>query len=104
VTIAELGGFATDWAWSHAVCEHDARVRPAADVAVRDRDAAVGHDAAGDRRRRRPAAAALLAHVDHADAPLRLLIGDDAPVHVGMALEGPRDDYARDARFAWPAP
>jgi hypothetical protein len=25
-------------------------------------------------------------------------------VHVGMALEGRRDDYARDPRFAWPAP
>jgi hypothetical protein len=39
-----------------------------------------------------------------ADWPLRLLIGPDAPAHVGMALEGWRDDHARDPRFAWPAP
>jgi hypothetical protein len=32
------------------------------------------------------------------------VIGDDAPAHVGMALQGRRDDYARDPRFAWPAP
>jgi hypothetical protein len=60
--------------------------------------------AGGDDADPRDAAAALLAHVDRADGPLRLLIGDDAPVHVGMALEGRRDDYARDPRFAWPAP
>jgi NAD(P)-dependent dehydrogenase (short-subunit alcohol dehydrogenase family) len=55
---------------------------------------------AGDR----VAAATLLAYADREDGPLRLLIGDDAPVHVRMALEGRRDDYVGDARFAWPAP
>jgi hypothetical protein len=48
------------------------------------------------------AAATLLAHVDREDGPLRLLIGDDAPVHVAMALARQRYDYARDPRFAWP--
>jgi hypothetical protein len=52
----------------------------------------------------RDAADALLAHVDREDGPLRLLIGDDAPVHVQHGLEGRRADYVRDPRFAWPAP
>jgi hypothetical protein len=52
----------------------------------------------------RAAAAALLAHVNRADGPLRLLIGDDAPVPVAIALTGRRDDYARDPRFTWPKP
>jgi hypothetical protein len=52
----------------------------------------------------RDAADALLAHVDREDGPLRLLIGDDAPVHVRMAVEVRRDGYVGDPRFAWPVP
>jgi hypothetical protein len=33
-----------------------------------------------------------------------LLVGDDAPAHVAIALERRRDDYERDSRFSWPAP
>jgi hypothetical protein len=105
---AMLGEFATDWAWSSM---RFASTLPAYDplrtslfgTATLPWDMTQQATAGGDADPR-DAAAALLAHVDRADGPLRLLIGDDAPVHVGTALEGRRDYYARDPRFAWPAP
>jgi len=107
VTIAELGGFATDWARSS--------MQFASTLAAYDplRTSLFGtptvpwdmsHPGDDDEADPREAAAALLAHVNRDDGPLRLLIGDDAPVHVAMALAQRRDDYARDPRFAWPAP
>ena len=111
VTIAELGGFATDWGGSSM---RFARPRAAydelRDVAVREPDGPL----ATSRRRRRPTSRrsrpvrrrsrAILAHVRPSDGPLRLLVGEDAPVHVAAALAVRRDDYATDARFAWPPP
>lgn len=107
VTIAELGGFATDWAWSSM---RFARGLPAYD-ALRERTFGIAHlpwdpgqqanDPSADPRE---AAAALLRHVagDSGD-PVRLLVGADAPGHVATALARRRDDYRRNAGFAWPA-
>ena len=42
------------------------------------------------------AAQAIRDHVAADDGPLRLLVGDDAPAFVAMALAARRDDYERD--------
>jgi hypothetical protein len=114
VTIAELGGFDTDWAGASmqfaeplsAYDELRAAVfgttevpwpKPSAEAS--DADAAEASTDASPE----VAAAALLAHLDRADGPLRLLVGDDAPGQVEAALERRRDDYVLDPRFRWPA-
>ncbi|WP_437631710.1 SDR family NAD(P)-dependent oxidoreductase [Sorangium sp. So ce854] len=105
VTIAELGGFATDWSWSS--------MRFAAPLPAYDglRESLFGsarvpwdmsQQASDTSADPAVAASALVAHVRRDDGPLRLLIGDDAPEHVRMALERRRDDYRRDERFEWP--
>lgn len=114
VTIAELGGFATDWAGSSM---RFASPQPQYDE-LRTRlfgspevpwptaaDAEPAAEGGDDPEGSDPAvaAAALLAHLDRPDGPLRLLVGDDAPEQVAMALDARRTDYARDARFSWPA-
>ena len=122
VTIAELGGFATDWAGSS--------MRFASPVPAYDelRTSLFGTpsvpwevpDTTGTSAEPpveapveppvepepgpEVAAAALLAHVDRDDGPLRLLVGDDAPGQVALALAARRDDYERDTRFTWPEP
>ncbi|KYF80011.1 short-chain dehydrogenase [Sorangium cellulosum] len=105
VTIAELGGFATDWAWRSM---RFATPLPAYDGL---RESLFGsarvpwdmsHQASDTSADPAEAASALVAHVRRDDGPLRLLIGDDAPEHVRMALERRRDDYRRDGRFRWP--
>lgn len=123
VTIAELGGFATDWAGSSM---RFATPVPAYDplrtslfgspvvpwkvpdpvAAAGDAEAARGADESPTESEPGPevAAAALLAHVDRDHGPLRLLVGDDVPGHVALALAARRDDYERDPRFTWPAP
>lgn len=105
VTIAELGGFGTDWA--------GASMRFAAPDPVYDdlRTGLFGTPdvpwpvAEPDPSEPDPAlaAAALLAHLDAPDGPLRLLVGDDAPGQVAAALDQRRQDYAKDARFTWPS-
>jgi len=108
VTIAELGGFATDWAGPS--------MRFAAPLAAYDdlRTALFGSPAVpwplpadgaapSEGADPRMAAVALLVHVDRGDGPLRLLVGDDAPDHVAIALDRRRADYVRDPRFAWPS-
>jgi NAD(P)-dependent dehydrogenase (short-subunit alcohol dehydrogenase family) len=134
VTIAELGGFATDWAGSSmrfaapVAAYDDLRESlfgttvvpwPAAQPAGEE-EAPRGHDAASatetvgatdgavvEAAPTEPdpsvAARALLEHVDAAEGPLRLLVGDDAPVQVQTVFERRRDDYGRDPRFTWPA-
>jgi NAD(P)-dependent dehydrogenase (short-subunit alcohol dehydrogenase family) len=108
VTIAELGGFDTDWAgrsmrFAEPLDAYD-RLRtavfgsPTVPWPLDADDAAGGSDEPGPEL----AAAALLAHVDAPDGPLRLLVGDDAVAHVGAALQLRRDDYERDERFVWP--
>ncbi|MBO9531457.1 MAG: SDR family NAD(P)-dependent oxidoreductase [Solirubrobacteraceae bacterium] len=110
VTIAQLGGFATDWAGSSmrfsAPDAHYDELRtqmfgtadvpwPAADPAEPPTDAPA-----------RVAADALVAHLarPRADRPLRVLIGADAPVHAGLAYAARRDSYGDDARLDWPGP
>lgn len=105
VTIAELGGFATDWSWSS--------MRFTAPLPAYDglRESLFGsarvpwdmsQQASDTSADPAVAASALVAHVRRDDGPLRVLIGDDAPEHVRMALERRRDDYRRDERFEWP--
>ncbi|MGI9097637.1 MAG: SDR family NAD(P)-dependent oxidoreductase [Solirubrobacteraceae bacterium] len=108
VTIAELGGFATDWArssmqFASPIPAYDPLRTSLFGTATVPWDVTEA-ETADDEADPRDAAAALLAHVNRDDGPLRLLIGDDAPIHVAMALKGRRDDYTRDPRFAWPEP
>lgn len=103
VTIAELGGFATDWAWSS--------LRFAAPLPQYDslRSKLFGtsevpwtaEQEAGDDADPSEAAAALRVHLARADRPLRLLVGDDAPEQVAAALAARRQDYRQDPRFSW---
>jgi len=106
VTIAELGGFATDWAWSSMrfaplVPEYDELRRSIFgttqlpwDMSKQAPDPSEGDPA--------DAARALLEHVKRKTAgPLRLLVGKDTPDHVRIALERRRDDYQRHG-FVWP--
>lgn len=105
VTIAELAGFATDWAWGSM---QFAKNLPAYD-ALREKTFGTKRlpwDMSGkaddDAADPRDAAAALLAHVRRTDGPLRLLIGKEAPEQVGAALAKRRDDYVANTGFAWP--
>lgn len=114
VTIAELGGFATDWAGASM---RFAAPSPPYDplreslfgtAEVPWPQAADDAPAAADAPADAPpadAARALLAHLDRpaAERPLRLLVGDDAPEHVALALQARRDDYVLDERFRWPS-
>jgi len=112
VTIAELGGFDTDWGGSSmrfadplpAYDELRVAVFGSAEVPwpTADDESPGRADGADAEPPPSVAAAAILAHVRAADGPLRLLVGDDAPVHVAGALDLRRADYARDPRFTWP--
>lgn len=107
VTIAQLGGFATDWAGSSMLftppkSEYD-ELRtsmfgtseipwPAADPDAPSADA----DPA-------TAADALIAHLANPDRPLRVLIGEDAPGHAALAYTARRDSYGKGKDFEWPS-
>lgn len=107
VTIAELGGFATDWAWSSM---RFARGLPAYDP-LRERTFGtaqlpwdMSQKATDTSAEPRDAAAALMRHLTRdGTVPLRLLVGADAPEHVAMALARRRDDYRNNPGFTWPA-
>lgn len=106
VTIAQLGGFDTEWASSSMqfaeplTAYDDLRTElfgsPTVPWEMSDSEPL---GAPVD-----TAVTALREHVSAADGPLRLLVGDDAPGQVAMALQARRDDYAHDARFEWPGP
>ena len=107
VTIAELGGFGTDWAGSSM---HFATPTP---TYRRLRETLYGTTEVPWPQVGEPddsgaspilAAAAIRAHVDAPGGPLRLLVGDDAPAMVAAALTVRRDDYVGDPRFSWPEP
>lgn len=106
VTIAQLGGFDTGWGSSSmrfagplgAYDDLRASLFGTAKVPW----PAPGDDAPPTEAPPADAAAALLAHLDRADRPLRVLIGEDAPGHVAAALDRRRADYAFDDRFSWP--
>ncbi|MFE3291185.1 SDR family NAD(P)-dependent oxidoreductase [Rhodococcus sp. NPDC059234] len=113
VTMAQLGGFATDWAGSSmrfaaANGAYDEIRRtvlgvsdypdPRASVpAVDDSAEAEWVDAPPEE-----AAAALLALVDNPTPPIRQIIGSGAHEMVNMALAARRADYETDPAFAWP--
>jgi NAD(P)-dependent dehydrogenase (short-subunit alcohol dehydrogenase family) len=107
VTIVEPGSFATDWAGSS--------MRFARPLAAYDgvRTSLFGAptvpwalpengEAPADGADPSAAAAALVDFVDLDDDRLRLLVGDDAPAQVAIALDRRCEDYARDPRFRWP--
>ena len=105
VTIAELGGFDTDWGgasmrFATPATAYDPVREQVFGTATVPWPAVDGNESQGSTPDL--AAAALLRHLDDEDPPLRLLVGDDAPDHVRMAMERRRDDYARDERFRWP--
>ncbi|MDA0179978.1 SDR family NAD(P)-dependent oxidoreductase [Solirubrobacter phytolaccae] len=105
VTIAELGGFGTDWGGSSmafATPNRDYDPLRTALFGTAEVPWPVPEEATGEPDPR-AAAAALLAHVDAESGPLRLIVGDDAPEHIALALETRRQDYTRDPRFTWPA-
>jgi len=104
VTIAEFGGFATDWAWSslqfaepntdYDPLRESLFGSPTVPWDMSGKGAADDTDADPNF-----AAAALLAHLDSPDGPLRLLVGDDAPTQVKMAIDRRLADYRSDDRF-----
>jgi hypothetical protein len=61
-------------------------------------------EAPNDNADPRDAAAALLDHLDRDEERMRLLVGDDAPTQVALALDRRREDYTRDPRFTRPSP
>lgn len=106
LTIAQLGGFATDWAgrsmqFAAPKPEYDVlRARifgtsevpwPAADPDEPPTDAHPGL-----------AAGALITQLSDPDHPLRVLIGDDAPEHAAMAYAARRDSYGTNGNLVWP--
>ncbi|MDS2173819.1 SDR family NAD(P)-dependent oxidoreductase [Nesterenkonia sp. CL21] len=106
VTIAQLGGFATDWAgtsmtFAEPKPEYDALRTdlfgtpvvpwPAPDADTQPTDADP-----------RLAADALIAHLGDPVRPLRVLIGDDAPEQATLAYAARRDSYGARRGFDWP--
>lgn len=106
VTIAQPAGFATDWGgtsmqFAEPLPDYDElRLSLFGTASVPWEPAPVAADSTEPPPA--AAAAALLAHLDQPDGPLRLLIGQDAPVQVAAALAIRRDDYTRDSGFVWP--
>lgn len=108
VTIAQLGGFATDWAGSSmGFAAPQARYDelrsglfgtaqvpwpgPDPGAPPTDADPAV-------------AAEALMSHLAGPDRPLRVLIGEDARAHAGAAYAARRDSYGPEGGLDWPGP
>lgn len=107
VTIAQLGGFATDWAGSSMPFASPSREydelrtalygTPKVPWPVADPEAAsVDADPS-------VAADALMAHLSNPNRPLRVLIGDDAPEQAAQAYAARRDSYGAGRGFNWPA-
>ncbi|MEH3053244.1 MAG: SDR family NAD(P)-dependent oxidoreductase [Patulibacter minatonensis] len=108
VTIAELGGFATDWSgaslqFATGEPQYDELRVALFGTAQVPWPVPDGESASADAPPA-GAAAALWAHLarPREQRPLRVLIGDDAPTQAAAALEARRDSYD-DPRLAWPA-
>ena len=106
VTIAELGGFDTDWGRSSMqfatpVPAYDSLREELFGTATVPWEPSEPDE---DTREARPelAAEAIREHVAREDGPLRLLVGADAPGMVAMALAMRRDDYVKNSHFSWP--
>jgi NAD(P)-dependent dehydrogenase (short-subunit alcohol dehydrogenase family) len=97
VTMAQLGGFDTDWARSSM------RFATANTAYDETRLAILGTAAYPDPSAPpAEAAAALLALADNPHPPVRQIIGTGAHQMVNMALAARRVDYEADAEFVWP--
>ncbi|WP_067569737.1 SDR family NAD(P)-dependent oxidoreductase [Nocardia acidivorans] len=114
VTIAQLGGFDTDWAKSSmrfATAEPAyAQLRTAILGMPEYPDAAAAAPAAAEpaadewvEAAPEVAAAALMELVADPNPPLRKIIGPGAHLMVAMALDQRRQDYLADPEFAWPS-
>lgn len=107
VTIAQLGGFATDWAGSSMSFaapkpEYDA-LRTSLFGIAEIPWPAVDPEAPSTDADPHAAAVALIAHLSEPDRPLRVLIGDDAREHAALAYTARRDSYGEDRDFHWPS-
>lgn len=107
VTIAQLGGFATDWAgpsmqFAAPKSEYD-ELRTAVFGTAEMPWPAVDPDASVTDADPALAAERLLAHLTGPDRPLRVLIGDDAPGYAALAYAARRDSYGKDSDFSWPS-
>ncbi|MGW6423364.1 SDR family NAD(P)-dependent oxidoreductase [Nocardia sp. NPDC055053] len=117
VTLAQMGGFDTDWAKSSmkfadgipaysAVRESILGMPDYPDMsAPAAEDTATEPAADNEWVEAAPevAAAGLLALVDDPNPPLRKIIGPGAQQMVAMALDARRQDYITDPEFTWPA-
>ncbi|MFD1826232.1 MULTISPECIES: SDR family NAD(P)-dependent oxidoreductase [Mumia] len=108
VTMAQLGGFATDWAgtsmaFAESAITAYAPVREAVLGMPSYPDGAADDAAVDADEPPEVAAAALLALVAQPAPPRRVIIGRGAHEMVAMALAWRRDEYARDPAFTWPA-
>ncbi|MEK6466746.1 SDR family NAD(P)-dependent oxidoreductase [Pseudonocardia alni] len=104
VTVAQLGGFDTDWAGPGM---HFATPSPAYDDLRRELFGTAEVPWRAEGTLGAPVAEAVDAlrrHVHASDGPFRLLVGADAPDQVTAALRARCEDYAEDDRFVWPAP
>ncbi|WP_327151549.1 SDR family NAD(P)-dependent oxidoreductase [Nocardia sp. NBC_01329] len=116
VTIAQLGGFATDWAGSSMrfatanPVYADLRTATLGTADYPDPRAVATEPAAAEGTEEAEwvdadpavAAAAVLELVNLPDPPLRKIIGPGAQQMVAIALDQRRQDYARDPEFNWP--
>lgn len=107
VTIAQLGGFATDWAgpsmqFADPKSDYD-ELRTAVFGTAEIPWPAVAPDSPLTDADPALAAELLVAHLSGADRPLRVLIGDDAREHAALAYAVRRDSYGKDSDFSWPS-
>ncbi|MCQ9384681.1 SDR family NAD(P)-dependent oxidoreductase [Brevibacterium sp. 50QC2O2] len=107
VTIAQLGGFATDWAGSsmpfaHPLDQYDSQRTAAfgtSEIPWPHNDAAASAQDADPRI----AARALTEHLRRPERPMRVLIGNDASELATMAYAARRDSYGTNRGFEWPS-
>ncbi|MEK8229117.1 SDR family NAD(P)-dependent oxidoreductase [Oerskovia sp. M15] len=106
VTVAQLGGFATDWAgssMSFAPRNRSTTISAMPCSALRRSLAAADPHAPSTEADPRIAADALVAHLSDPDRPLRVLIGDDAREQAAQAYAARRDSYGQGRDFSWPS-
>lgn len=107
VTIAQLGGFATDWAgpsmqFAAPKPEYD-ELRTAVFGTAEIPWPAVDPDSPLTDADPSLAAELLVGHLSGTDRPLRVLIGDDAQEHAALAYAARRDSYGKGSDFSWPS-
>lgn len=106
VTIAQLGGFATDWAgasmtFADPKSEYD-ELRGSVFGTPEVPWPTANPDASPTDADPSRAADALITHLSDPDRPLRVLIGDDAREHAAVAYAARRDSYGTNRTFDWP--